>query len=327
MLDTELQPCLCYNCDIRNNGTAVRCWDAMKRELGYVDLKRYTRPYKIENKHNLYIAIDDGRGDLPDWDLPHPSAIWLIDTHLGLDERLRWARLFDYVFCAQKPSVERMAAEGIKNVHWLPLACHPSADPNIEEMLKHQKVADHCGGKNLNKQYDVCFVGFMNTGKADGTGNDRVDYLDRVFRRFPEFYFAYNRFFEDAAVRYIRARCGFNISIADDLNMRFFEIMSYGTCLVSNTDVVGWQDLGFVEGEHFVGYQGPDEAVEKVAWCLDHPFEREKIAQAGHRLVRERHTYAHRMQQLLDTCLGTGGGGNHKSATAEIPVEVSAYDV
>ena len=320
---------LFYNSEIRNNGTPVRIWDAMKRGLGYGEnVIRYSRPEDmdriLEKNHDLHIFLDDGRDDI-DWMPPKPNAAWLVDTHLGGDKRLEWARQFDNVFCAQKTGCDILVAAGVQNVHWLPLACHPSADPNIEEMLKHPKIADHCGGKNLNKQYDVCFVGFMNEGKADGTGNNRVEYLDRVFKTFPEFYFAYNRFFEDAAVRYIRSRCGFNISIADDLNMRFFEVMSYGTCLVTNTDVIGWQDIGFEEGKHFVGYQGMDDAVEKVRWCLDHPFEREKIAQAGHRLVRESHTYAHRMRQLLGACLGNGGD-NHKS-TAEIPEQIDVYDI
>ena len=64
--------------------------------------------------------------------------------------------------------------------------------------------------------------------------------------------------------------------------------------------MVGWRDLGFVDGEHFIGYHGMDDMVEKAQWALDNPLEREQIAEAGHKFVRERHTYKHRMQQLFD---------------------------
>jgi len=77
--------------------------------------------------------------------------------------------------------------------------------------------------------------------------------------------------------------------------------MSYGTCLVTNRDVVGWEDLGFVDGEHFLGYEGEEEAIEKIRWALDNPMERETIAKEGHIKVRAEHTYEHRVNQMLDT--------------------------
>jgi spore maturation protein CgeB len=84
--------------------------------------------------------------------------------------------------------------------------------------------------------------------------------------------------------------------------MRWFEGMSTGTALLTNTDVEGWKDLGFVDGEHFIGYHGMDDMVEKARWALAHPMEREEIAAAGHKLVREQHTYAHRIIHMLNTC-------------------------
>ena len=92
----------------------------------------------------------------------------------------------------------------------------------------------------------------------------------------------------------------FNISVRDDLNMRFFEVMSYGNCLVTNRDVVGWDDLGFVEDEHFLGYKGEEEMVDKIQWALDNPMEREKIAKTGHELVRSAHKYEHRINEMLN---------------------------
>lgn len=290
-----------YNADIRNNGTPVLCWDAAKRELGWGEaLRRYSRPGPGPNKipeHDLHVFFDDGRDDI-EWMPPGPNACYLVDTHLGYDIRLHWARQFDHVFCAQKSGAERMQGDGVK-AQWLPLACHPTAHPNLGELQQHPEIGQ-IAPRGLDKQFDVAFVGYINQGDGTAESNNRMDYLEKLFASVPNFWITTNCFFEDMAARFARARLGFNISIRDDLNMRFFEILSTGTCLLTNTDVVGWRDLGFVDGEHFIGYHGMDDMVEKAQWALDNPLEREQIAEAGHKFVRERHTYKHRMQQLFD---------------------------
>lgn len=295
---------LYYNSDIRNNGTAVLCWDALKRGLEQSDLIRYSRPgpdKTIESReHALHIMIDDGRDDI-DWTPPKPNAFWAIDTHLGYDRRLEWGKRFDHVFTAQKSGAAQMLKDGIKSAHWLPLACHPSAHPNLMEMMNHPAKDDLCAGKDLSKQYDLAFVGFMQNATGPGYHN-RTEYLDAMFKAFSNSWLSVNMFFEQMAVRYLRARLGFNISIRDDLNMRWFEILSTGTAMLANRDQTGWDELGFVEGQHFIGYSGIDEAKEQAGRYLKDPDEREAIAKAGHELARAQHTYAHRMQALLDVC-------------------------
>lgn len=288
-----------YNSEIRNNGTARRVTETFYR-LGYMDAgtKRYNRPpYEGEvEKHDFHLYIDDGRDDI-EYMPSGPNACWLIDTHLGYDQRLAWARQFDHVFVAQKPAVAKMKADGIENVHWLPLACMPNVDPNPVEAVQYGLVEEL-----PQKEWDVVFVGYLNQGSDDGEGNNRLEYLDYVWEKIPNNWLAFNKFFIDTAERGWKSRTFFNISIKDDLNMRFFEVMSYGTCLVTNTDVVGWDELGFEEGKHFVGYVGKEEAAERVQWALDHPIERETIAAAGHELARAEHTYEHRVNQMLKTC-------------------------
>ena len=286
-----------YNADIRNNGTAVLAMTSAKDGLGFGnDCRRYTTQPGIPEDHDLYIYVDDGRDDI-DFTPPSPNAYWAIDTHLGYDYRRDKARNFDYVYTAQIEGAAKMCEEGIE-AEWLPLACHPTAHPNHKEMLSHperEKVAS----SGLDKQHDVAFVGFMNDGRGEGS-NNRLDYLEKLFKEQPNSWLSFNVFFEDMAVRFIRARIGFNISIKNDLNMRFFEVMSTGTALLTNRDVEGWEELGFKEGEDFVGYQGEDEMLEKAQWMLDNAEERETIAASGMKKVREFHTYSHRMKYILD---------------------------
>lgn len=287
-----------YNAAIRNNGTARRLWDTYVRMGGKeAGGKRYTRPSEL-GQHDLYLFVDDGRDDIP-LDLPGPSAGWLIDTHVGWDARRQWADKLDVVFCAQKPAADAMSAEGL-NAHWLPLACHPQLDPSAAEFRALPNTKEVVGPKGLDKQYDVAFVGFLPRKLAEGQ-NDRLEFLDQLFRRVPNFRYGSDAFFEQAALPYIRARCGVNYSIMDDLNMRFFEVQSYGTCLVTNRDAVGWADLGFEEWEHFVGFRGIDDAVDKIEFLVKNPCIRERIARRGHMFVRSAHTYGHRLEQIIRT--------------------------
>lgn len=304
------RPALLYNAEIRNNGTARRVTETLYR-LGYKDsgMERYNRPWYSPpdfSKHDFWLFIDDGRDEIPMPDLPSPNACWLVDTHLGYETRLKWAMHFDNVFLCQKDDVAKMKLDGVQNVHWLPLACMPNLDPSYGELQnsKPDLPKDFFAPLGLQKLHDVAFVGHMGSLQyselEEDEYNNRIKYLDCIFKNFPNSWYAYSVFFEQAALRYARARVGFNVSIRKDLNMRFFEVMSYGNCLVTNRDVIGWDELGFEEDKHFLGYKGEEEMVEKIQWALDNPMDREKIAKAGHELVRSAHTYEHRINEMLN---------------------------
>ena len=284
------------NAEIRDNGTFSLVRNAVKHQMG-IETKWYTRGAGYEEDCDFYIFVDDGRDDIP-MDCPRPNAAWLIDTHLGWDMRRKWAEDFDTIFAAQKPGAERLAAEGL-NAHWLPLACHPPAHPNYGEIMTSHTKDEILMGRSLDKQHDLVFVGFIN---EDKTGNNRLEWLERMRLGVGRLWYVPDCFHEFMAAHYIRGRLGFNISIRDDLNMRFFEVMSTGTALLTNRNVIGWQELGFEEGVHFIGYEGEEEAIEKADYYLTHHEERETIAAAGHKLAREKHTYVDRVKEMFDVC-------------------------
>jgi hypothetical protein len=264
------------------------------REHGMV---RYSRPPGPLGKHEWYLFVDDGRDDIL-WLPPKPNACWLIDTHLGYEQRLRWAQNFDQVFLAQLPDVERMREDGVPGaVHWLPLACSPYLDPCYRELAQAMGRS-----VDLTRVYDCAFVGFLNHGvPGNPRSHNRLEFLDLVLGKFKNSWLAFNVFFEEAAKIYVRARVGLNVSICDDLNMRFFEGLSYGVCQVCNSDMVGLEDLGFEEGVHYLGWRTEEEALEKIQWALEHPGDRELIAEKGLEAVRQGHTYEDRVRTILRT--------------------------
>ncbi|MFH1739932.1 MAG: glycosyltransferase, partial [bacterium] len=81
-------------------------------------------------------------------------------------------------------------------------------------------------------------------------------------------------------------------------NARIYDVLACGGFLITD-DNSGLHDE-FIDGEHLVVARSPEEMREKAAYYLNHPDLRKQIAEAGQKLVLERHTYRHRLRQLLD---------------------------
>jgi len=158
---------------------------------------------------------------------------------------------------------------------WLPHAAEPEAYPNTEQV----------------KKYDVCFIGNM-------AGANRVEFLDKMFKEFPNFFYG-KRLFEEAATIFKSSRIVLNLSVKDDVNMRVFETLCCGGFLLTN-ELPGLSYL-FEDKKHLVTYKTTEEAIEKAHYYLNHPEERERIAKQGHEECMKRHTYMHRLTTALET--------------------------
>jgi len=80
-------------------------------------------------------------------------------------------------------------------------------------------------------------------------------------------------------------------------NMRLFEATGVGSCLLTDWKV----NLGelFEIDREVVAFRNSAECIEKARWLLNHPKEREEIAQAGQRRCEKDHSFSVRARQLL----------------------------
>jgi O-antigen biosynthesis protein len=255
---------------------------------------------------DLYLVIDDGL----DYALPaglHPLVYWAIDTHIGFERSLARARQADFVFAAQRDGAERLRAACVESARWLPLACDAEihgAEGGGEEGKRgggEEGIRGGAEGKEIGKQYEICFVGNLIPGV-------RYD-LVRLLRQFyPEMYVG-NAYFQDMARIYSASKIVFNRSVLNDLNMRVFEALASGPLLVTN--VLAGNDPSdngqaelFREETHLVAYRTSEDLLERVRYYLEHDEERERIAAAGRQEVLARHTYRHRMEEMLRVVTG-----------------------
>jgi hypothetical protein len=105
----------------------------------------------------------------------------------------------------------------------------------------------------------------------------------------------------EAAALYNRCVLSFNTSLNGDLNLRNFEVMSAGGCLLSDRLAPeSGQHLLFEEGQHYVGYSDQQEMVEMARRFMAHPDAAAQIAKAGHKLYSERFLPEHQAASLVD---------------------------
>jgi len=75
----------------------------------------------------------------------------------------------------------------------------------------------------------------------------------------------------------------FNASLNGDLNLRVFETLSAGGCLLTDRlSVQSGLNLILKDGEDFAGYDSVDECVEQARFLLAHPDVALKLARSGH---------------------------------------------
>jgi len=260
---------------IRADSTCVYYRKAFEKVADVVSVYPEELQYIKPGSFDLYVRIDYGVETPFPADLK-PSAYYAIDTHIHPDWRLKMTKEadFDYIFCALPQALD--LPWHTDKVYWLPHACDPDA---------------HMPQGIRQKKHDICFIGNCQPNWQAR----RCERLDKLFRAFPNFYIG-NKFFKEATEKYAESKLVFNSAQADDINMRVFEALCSGSCLL--TDKMEW--YGILEpGKHFLQYADEKEMIEKAKYFIEHNEQREEIARQGQKEVLEKHTYLHRVKEML----------------------------
>lgn len=213
-------------------------------------------------------------------EVPVPTAFWAIDNHLNYRWHKEYAQQFDVTFFAQKDYVGAARRYGATNVRWLPLA----ADAEYHRIQPRRS------------KYGVSFVGSVPGG--------RRKFFDSIDPDIP-LNIVTGVYEEQMAEILAESKIGLNVSIREDLNMRFFEVLASGALLVTQNIRAGMNGL-FEEGTHFVTHRVSD--VSKVLrYYLESDSLAAGIANRGRELCLSRHTYKHRCQELIEVLVDARG--------------------
>ena len=259
--------------------TGIYCRRALIQMGFTVDYYSADNVDDIAQTYDLYLNIDDSERYLIPKHL-RPSVYWVIDTHADYEWRLKKARIFDFVFAAQKDGANRLKRDAIGNVFWLPLAC----DPDV-----HKRC-------DMAKEYDISFIGNIAHSQR------RISYLSFLKSRLRDKkIFIGQASAEEAAMIYAKSKLVFNISFLDDINMRVFEALSCGRPLITNDLRNKGQKELFGDNPPFIAYRSKRDLLKKIEYYLSHEDEREEIAGKGRQEAINKHTYLHRMEEIIET--------------------------
>lgn len=205
-----------------------------------------------------------------------PNVYWCSDSHLNQkawEFRINKARRFDKVFVSIWSDVEKFAAAGV-TAEWLPYAAEPLCYRPFPE---------------IERKYDVGFMGFFLHNK------ERCEFLDAMIKRFPNHRVEWNKYFEDAAREMASMRVNLNHCHVNATNMRVFESMSGGNCLLTRRT----GDMGLLGAVPALLFDDMEDAYEQVQWALDHPVERAEMGGKARQFILDGHTYLHRAYRIL----------------------------
>ena len=226
----------------------------------------------------LFLKIDDGCS----WNRwnpnLHPSIYYIIDTHIDLEWRQDLAKEgnFDLLCFAQTEGLREKWHTDFKG--WVPLGC----DKDIHDVGQKEK------------KYDVGFIGHFHSKYAA----ERIDYIHELFKSFPNFFYSNMRFFKDYTTKLAELRVVFNKSLNGDVNMRVFEALCSGSCLLTDR-LPGLSSLGLIENVHYVGYSSKEEMIEQMKMLLSDEQRREEIAKRGQNIAQRFHTYTDRVKDII----------------------------
>ncbi|MEL6671271.1 MAG: glycosyltransferase [Bacteroidota bacterium] len=220
----------------------------------------------------------------PDFmEIPYPTMCFLIDSYDGIQERARFARLFDMVAVFHPGHDKIYQKAGLKNCFVLPHAVEA-------EIFPHQPAQA--------RKFDIGWVGRLD-GPFYQTRRRLVRRLEAEFVT-NEIDRNYNQ--QELIEIYGQSKIIVNISRDDyleDANLRCFEGLASGgllmTCLPTELDGCGLKDQ-----VHFVGFQEENQLIKLVRQYLEDEESRLKIATQGHTTCQEAHTYVHRAKVVWE---------------------------
>ncbi len=233
--------------------------------------KKYEHPHLA-----LFVETSTGTRFFPEniHKIPTKTALWAIDNHLNFRWHKEYAVLFDYVFFAQ-PSVIPWARRFNLNTFLLMNACDP------ETHREH----------NLNKEYDVVFVGKLLRKRRQFFDYLRDKCSDLRIGLFEGIYL------DEMARKYSLGRIGFNLPIRKDINMRTFEIPACGLLLFT-PELEGMREIFPPDAcVYYKNYTHIPALLRR--FLTEHPEELEERMKKGKEIVLKEHTYEKRLEHML----------------------------
>lgn len=212
------------------------------------------------------------------WEKITVPRIWYStegDVNFGVHQQV--IDLFDVLFSSNKVVADTCTQAGYVS-YWLPLA----VDPTVHYPVQAQEI------------YDVMFIGTLSMQQYQ----QRASLLRTL-----ESYFNVKIITQATQAEcrewYAQAKIIFDKSLGHGMNTRPFEALACRKLLLTAADPFSGLDQLLQNGEHLITYQD-HELIQQIDAYLAAPDQRQIIANKGYQHILQAHTYAHRVQYMIE---------------------------
>ncbi len=240
------------------------------------------------------------------------TALWTIDAPFYFDPIAQAAPHYDFVFTGGSEAYDILEGCGVRNLHWLPFGCDEElhAPVQLSEEERERYDCDLCfvgsGWQSIYPFRRILLEGLAREGfslAVYGPGWDDIPESSPLHGSIkggqtPP---------DEWRKIYAGSRIVFQSHYFDpsgkvpchQVSPRVYEALMCGSFLLVDPQ----KDLLrlFTPGKELVTYENEEELKKKVYHYLQHPEERENIAETGHQAALKGHTYTHRVAEILET--------------------------
>jgi len=202
-----------------------------------------------------------------------PTILWMQDSNQVSEFVIQTkSALFDIVYSFNKAELP-FYKQFNKNSHCLPLACDPDT---------------HKSFVKVNKLIDVGFIGGLNINRIN-----MINFL--LDKGIPiQYNHSIDRYAEIVSQTKININAGENNA---GYQQRVFEILGMGGFLFTNFVK---DEMLFKDKEHLIYYKSLDHLTDLCYAFITESYLIDKISKAGQKEVLEKHTYIHRVREIID---------------------------
>ena len=236
------------------------------------------------------------------------TVLWFVEDYLRFTYWREMAKYYDYVFTIQKGEcIEKIKAAGAGEVHYLPTACDPFFHAPVELTEEDKRMwgspISFMGAGYHNRQQMFATLAdqpFKIWGSEWPTGKPFDRLVQEESRRIKpeECVKIFNATDVNLNLHSSSERDGVDPS-GDFVNPRTFELASCGAFQLCDERKL--LPEMFEVGKEIVTFNSVTDMKEKIAYYLNHPEERRKIAERARARVLKDHTYEARLEQMLST--------------------------
>ena len=251
-----------------------------------------------------------------------PTVFWSTTDPDRFDDFAEATKPFEWVFTIDATCVERYVGLGHQRAATLPFAAQPRLHNPVGGPTARLNRAGFAGSWQASRSADAeillrpaleaGLLDIFEESASDATARGFPPPYDQAMRRSPSY--------AELPDEYRRYACFLNVDVSTTVPRRVFEQLACRTPVVSTPS----RAIEELFGDAVITVETQADAKTAIEDLTGDPEHRDRIGQVGYRAVMSRHTYGHRVNQILNT-LGIPAPSPPSAVTVLAPTNRPEY--